>query len=79
MSMTLDQIESEMLNLPEDDRARLFGSLLRSFEEQAPEQENRIAQIWAEEAERRDRAMDSGEEPGIPAEEVFQRLRSTLR
>lgn len=79
MSMTLDQIESEMLNLPEDDRARLFGSLLRSFEERAPGQDDRIVQIWAEEAERRDQAMDSGEEPGIPAEEVFQRLRSTLR
>ncbi len=79
MSMTLDQIESEMLNLPEDDRARLFGSLLRSFEERMPRQEDRIAQIWAEEAERRDQAMDRGEESGIPAEEVFQRLRSNLR
>jgi hypothetical protein len=34
-----------------------------------------IARIWAEEAERRDQAMESGEEPGIPAEEVFGRLR----
>jgi putative addiction module component (TIGR02574 family) len=79
MSLSLDQIETEILSLPEDDRARLFGSLLRSFQEQAPDHEDRIAQIWAEEAERRDQAMDSGEEPGIPSEEVFQRLRSTLR
>ena len=33
-----------------------------------------IARVWAEEAERRDRAMENGEEPGIPAEEVFRRL-----
>jgi putative addiction module component (TIGR02574 family) len=66
-----------VLRLPEEARARLVESLLFSFEETA--QENEIAQVWAEEAARRDQAMESGEEPGIPAEEVFKRLRSSLR
>ena len=79
MSPRLEQIETEILNLPEDDRVRLFGSLLRSFQEQASDHEARIAKVWAEEAERRDQAMESGEELDIPAEEVFQRLRSSLR
>jgi len=74
MALPFDKIESEALNLPEEDRARLFSSLLLSFEESSREAE--IAQAWAEEAARRDDAMESGEEPGIPAEEVFRKLRT---
>jgi putative addiction module component (TIGR02574 family) len=77
MAWTLDEIETEVLRLPEEARARLVESLLFSFEETA--QDNEIAQVWAEEAARRDQAMESGEELGIPAEEVFKRLRSSLR
>ena len=77
MRRTLDDIEAEALRLPEEDRARLFERLLLSFED-IPQDEG-IAQAWAEEAARRDRAMESGEEAGIPAEEVFKRLRSTLQ
>ncbi len=77
MALTLDEIEAEALKLPEEDRARLFSSLLLSFE--GTPQDEEIAQAWAEEAARRDRAMESGEEPGIPAEEVFGRLRSRPR
>lgn len=79
MSPKLEQIETDILNLAEDDRAELFGRLLRSLQEAAPESETRIARIWAEESERRDQAMESGEDPGIPAEEVFRRLRSSPR
>lgn len=77
MSWTVDEIETEVLRLPEEDRARLVESLLFSFEE--PSRDDEIARAWAEEAERRDQAMDRGEEPGIPAEEVFRNLRSSLR
>lgn len=77
MALRLDEIEAEALNLPENDRAQLFSRLLLSFE--AVSQNEATASVWAEEAERRDRAMESGEEPGIPAEEVFKRLRASLR
>jgi putative addiction module component (TIGR02574 family) len=75
--LTLDEIKTEALRLPENDRAQLFSTLLLSFGETPEEEEHTRA--WAEEALRRDQAMDSGEEPGIPAEEVFRELRSTLR
>lgn len=77
MGWTLHEIEAEVLRLPEEDRARLVERLLLSFEETAQEEE--VARVWAEEAARRDQAMESGEEPGIPADEVFKRLRSSLR
>jgi hypothetical protein len=40
--------------------------------------DSEIAREWAEEADRRDRAMDDGTEPEIPAEEVFARVRRDL-
>jgi hypothetical protein len=76
MARTVDEIEAEALNLSEDDLAHVFESLLLSF--QGPE-DDEIALAWAEEAERRDQAMESGEEPGIPAEEVFRKAQSLLR
>jgi putative addiction module component (TIGR02574 family) len=74
MRRSVDEIEAEALNLPEADRARLFERLLLSFDEAAPHDE--VSQAWVEEAARRDEAMESGEEPGIPAEEVFRKLRT---
>lgn len=77
MGWTLHDIEAEVLRLPEEDRARLVQSLLLSFEETAQEEE--VARVWAGEAARRDQAMGSDEEAGIPADEVFRRLRSSRR
>ncbi len=37
-----------------------------------------IARVWAEEAERRDQAMESADDPGIPAEKVLRKLRASL-
>lgn len=76
MALTVDEIEAEALNLPEAERARVFERLLLSF--QAP-QDDEVARAWAEEAERRALAMESGEEPGIPAEEVFRKAQSLFR
>jgi hypothetical protein len=79
MDRTLEQIEDEVLHLPEESRARLMERLLRSFEGQGGPQEDDIARAWVEEAERRDHEMSSGSEEGRPAEEVFSKLRSSLR
>jgi len=43
------------------------------------EREQEIALTWAREAERRNQEMDETGDEGIPAEEVFQRLRSRTR
>jgi hypothetical protein len=37
-----------------------------------------VASIWGEEAELRNRAMDSDRVTGIPAKQVFQRIRASL-
>jgi len=79
MKRNLDQIEDEVLRLPEESRAKLMERLLLSFREEPDSDEESIAQAWVEEAERRDQEMSSGRDPGIPAEEVFRKLRSSLR
>jgi putative addiction module component (TIGR02574 family) len=78
ISLTVDQLEAEALKLPEESRIRLFETLLHSFEK-AAELDAEVARVWAEEAERRAQAMADGSEPEIPAEEVFARVRSSLR
>ena len=77
-SLTLDQLEAEALKLPEESRIQLFERLLRNFTE-ASDLDEGAARAWAEEAERRAQAMEDGSEPEIPAEEVFARVRSSLR
>jgi hypothetical protein len=37
-----------------------------------------IASAWADEAERRDQAMDGGQVPGVPADQVLQKVRAAL-
>jgi hypothetical protein len=79
MSRTLEQIEDEVLRLPEESRVRLMERLLSSFQEQAGSEEERIARAWVEEAERRDDEMSSGREEGLPTQEVISKLRSSRR
>ena len=73
--MTIAQIESEALRLNPSDRARLAERLLDSLESLS-EEEN--ARLWADEAERRDRAWDTNGEAGRAASEVFRDVRARL-
>jgi Putative addiction module component len=79
MARTLEQIENEVLSLPEESRARLMERLLFSLQGQGAPDEEDIARAWVEEAERRDHEMSSGSEEGLPAEKVLSKLRSSLR
>jgi hypothetical protein len=79
MSRTLEQIEDEVLRLPEASRARLMERLLSSFQEQPGNAGEEIVRAWVEEAERRDDEMSSGKEEGLPAREVISKLRSSRR
>ncbi|HVF59251.1 MAG TPA: addiction module protein [Thermoanaerobaculia bacterium] len=74
MSRSLEEVAKEALNLPEESRAELMARLLRSFD-QAANAAGPLADAWLDEAERRDDEMERGVDPGIPAEEVFRRLR----
>ena len=76
--MTLENLEDEVLSLPKDVQAALMSRLLAHLG-QSDEIDREVASIWAEEAELRDRAMDDDRVSGIPAEQVFQRIRASLQ
>jgi putative addiction module component (TIGR02574 family) len=75
MSLPLEKVAEEALSLPEESRAELMARLLRSFDF-AGSGPTALSEAWLEEAERRDDEMSKGIDPGIPAEEVFRRLRT---
>ena len=74
--MTRKELESQALKLAAKARARLASKLLESLENLS-EEENLA--LWAEEAQRRDEAMDRGADGGKPAEMVFRDAESGLR
>jgi Putative addiction module component len=76
--MTLENLEAEVLLLPRDSQATLLARLLENLG-QSHDIDQGVASIWLEEAERRDRAMDEGQVAGIPAEQMFQRIRAALQ
>jgi putative addiction module component (TIGR02574 family) len=73
--MTVEQIETEVLKLPEQARAELVGRLMRSLADTSALEPD-VADAWVQEVIRRDAEMESGAIAGIPAEEVFAELRS---
>ena len=70
------KIESQALQLPPKERARLAQRLIASLD---PESDRDAEQVWLQEAERRLDELESGKVAGIPAEQVFRKARSTLR
>lgn len=76
--MTLENLEAEVLSLPRDSQVTLLARLLERLG-QSNEIDQEIASVWVEQAELRDRAMDDGQASGIPAEQLFQRIRASLQ
>ncbi|MBY0577789.1 MAG: addiction module protein [Burkholderiales bacterium] len=74
--MNLAQIESEILSLPEEDRAKLAQKLLLSLEEPTNEEFDRI---WGEESARRIAEFDAGHVQAISGEVVAARARALLK
>ena len=77
MAQSLTEIENNALQLSDEDRARLAVRLLTSLEEEAESPEE-IEKLWLAEAERRFQELRAGIVRGIPASEVFTRLRAKL-
>ncbi|HSU14052.1 addiction module protein [Longimicrobium sp.] len=72
--MTADDIESQALKLPRHERAHLAEVLIASLDE-----EDEVSRAWADEADRRFEELRSGAVKGIPAEQVFARIRAPQR
>ena len=69
-------LESELLELPAEDRARLAARLISSLE---PGSDPEAERAWLVESERRLDELQSGEVQGVPADTVFERARATLK
>jgi hypothetical protein len=76
--MTIESLEAEVLLLPKQTQATLLARMLERLG-QGNEIDQEVFSIWVEEAKLRDRAMDNNEAAGIPAEQVFQRVRTSLQ
>ena len=73
--MTTEQVETEALKLTPKARAELAEKLLKSLEDLSEEE---IQRLWAEEAVRRDRELDSGNGAMRDAEDVLKDARARI-
>jgi len=71
--MSIHEIESQALQLPRDERARLARHLIASLDESSE-----VDQLWAEEASRRLEAITSGKVETVPARDVFADARQAI-
>jgi hypothetical protein len=76
--MKIESLEAEVLLLPKQTQATLLARMLERLG-QGNEIDQEVFSIWVEETKLRDRAMDNNEAAGIPAEQVFQRVRTSLQ
>jgi putative addiction module component (TIGR02574 family) len=76
MSRPAREVESRALRLPRRERARLAQRLISSLDQEVDAD---VDKLWLQEAERRLGELKSGKVPGIPAEKVVRKARSTLR
>ena len=76
MADPVREIEVKALKLPPKARARLAERLLSSLDQ---ETDSGAHELWLQEAERRLDELESGAVSGVPAEQVFEKARSTLR
>ncbi len=76
MAMTLEQISLEVLGLPTKHRAILAEKILRSLDEDA---ESEVEKLWKIEIDRRWKEIQNGTAVCIPAEEVMKEAYASLK
>ncbi len=75
MSLNFEELETKVLNLSIEGRARLAEKLILSLD--APSAEENL-HLWVVEAEKRLKALREGKAKEIPAEEAFRRARAEI-
>jgi len=75
MSSNLEELETKVLNLSIEGRARLAEKLLLSLD--APSEEENL-RLWVLEAEKRIKELRQGTAKEIPARDAFRRARSAI-
>ncbi|CAN7153594.1 MULTISPECIES: addiction module protein [unclassified Variovorax] len=74
MSITVQDLEAQVLGLPPEDRARLLERLIASFEPRSKAQE-----AWMQLALRRQEDVRSGKAAMVPGDEAPARVRARIR
>ncbi len=75
MSLTFEQIMEEALSLSADSRALLADRLVESLD---PVEDERIRDLWVNEARRRLDDVRSGRVKTIPADQALERVRRAI-
>lgn len=75
MPLNLEELETEVLNLSLEGKARLAEKLILSLD--APSEEENLY-LWVVEAEKRLKELREGKAKEIPAEEAFRRARAAI-
>ncbi len=78
MSTLLDDLKTRALQLAPRERDELIGALIESIDEQPEGTPEEIARAWDEEIGRRIDDFEAGRTKGVPAEEVFARIRALI-
>jgi putative addiction module component (TIGR02574 family) len=76
MKVTLEQVAEEALSLSASDRSALTRILIETLEPVSNEDPLEVEQAWQLEVEKRVNEVLSGRVKGIPADEVFAKLRA---
>lgn len=76
MARAIAEIEDEIRALAPEDKERLLTLLLEELDGPADPE---VERAWLEEAQRRSRELDAGVVQPKSADEVFARVRSTLK
>lgn len=79
MATSLDRLESELLALSAEDRARLAERLIESLDDAPEDDPVEVERAWVAEAERRYTRYLAGDQSARPAEEVLARVRDLLK
>lgn len=75
MTRALEDIEKEIRTLSTEDKTELLRHLLAELDSPADPQ---VERAWLEASQRRYRELVEGKVKGVPAQLVFERLRSRL-
>ena len=74
MSALLEDLKTQVLQLPPPDRDELIRALIESLDGEPEGTPEEIARAWEEEISRRIADFEAGRTKGIPAEEVFAKI-----
>jgi putative addiction module component (TIGR02574 family) len=78
MSLPLQDIEAQALQLPVADRGKLAGRLLKSLEPTPQDSPGAVAKAWDEEIARRISDLDAGRTQAVPYDQVRAELRALI-